>query len=80
MHACGYETVFTRIRNGAIVLSKLGVPPGCHALDIIVVGLVTSLLDWLPSRGEYRKVIRCDTCTIQVDTTWFPCGYCVISM
>ena len=61
MHARGYETVSTRIRSGAIVLSKLGIPPGRHALDIIAVGLVTGLLDWLPSRGEYKKVIRCDT-------------------
>ena len=37
MHARGYETISTRIRSGAIVLSKLGVPPGCHALDIIAV-------------------------------------------
>ena len=49
MHAHGYKTVSTRIRSGAIVLSKLGVPPGRHALDIIVVGLVTGLLDRLPS-------------------------------
>ena len=60
MHARGYETVSTRIRSGAIILSKLDVPQGCHALDIIAVGLVTSLLDRLPSRGEYKKVIRCD--------------------
>ena len=61
MHVHGYETVSTRIRSGAIVLSKLDVPQGCHALDIIAVGLVTSLLDRLPSRGEYKKVIHCDT-------------------
>ena len=61
MHACGYETVSTRIRGGAIVLSKLGILLGRHALDIIAVGLVTGLLDRLPSRGEYKKVIRCDT-------------------
>ena len=60
MHARGYETVSTRIRSGAIVLSKLDIPQGCHALDIIAVGLVTGLLDRLPSRGEYKKVIRCD--------------------
>ena len=60
MHACGYETVSTHIRSGAIVLSKLGVPPGCHALDVKAVGSVTGLLDRLPSRGEYKKVIRCD--------------------
>ena len=62
MHACGYGTVSTRICSGAIVLSRLGVPPGCHALDIEAVGLVTGQLDWLPSRGECKKVIRCDTC------------------
>ena len=44
-HACGFETVSTRIRSGTIDLSKLGVPPGCHALDIKAVGLVTGLLD-----------------------------------
>ena len=49
MHACGYETVSTHIHSGAIVLSKLGVPPGRHALDVIAVGLVTGLLDRLPS-------------------------------
>ena len=56
----GYKTVSTHIRSGAIVLSKLGVLLGRHALDIIAVGLVTGLLDQLPSRGEYKKVIRCD--------------------
>ena len=45
---------------GAIVLSKLGIPQGRHALDTIAVGLVTGLLDRLLSRGEYKKVIRCD--------------------
>ena len=60
MRAHEYETVSTRIRSGAIVLSKLGIPPGRHALDIIAVGLVTGLLDRLPSRGEYKKVICCD--------------------
>ena len=45
---------------GAIVLSRLGIPPGHHALDIGAVGLVTSQLDRLPSRGKYKKVIRCD--------------------
>ena len=60
MHARGYKTVSTHICSGAIVLSKLGVPPGCHTLDIIAVGLVTGLLDRLPSRGEYKKVICCD--------------------
>ena len=64
MHARGYETVSTRIGSGAIVLSKLDVPPGHHALDIIAVGLVTGLLDRLPSRGEYEKVIRCDIYTL----------------
>ena len=59
---CGYETVSTCIHSGAIALSKLGIPPGHHTLDIIAVGLVTGLLDRLPSRGEYKKVIRCDTC------------------
>ena len=47
-----------------MILSKLDVPQGRHTLDIIAVGLVTSLLDRLPSRGEYKKVIRCDTCII----------------
>ena len=60
MHARGYETVSTCIRSGAIVLSKLDIPQGHHALDIIAVSLVTGLLDRLPSRGEYKKVIRCD--------------------
>ena len=45
---------------GAIILSKLGIPPGHHALDIKAVGLVTNQLDRLLSRGEYEKVIRCD--------------------
>ena len=45
---------------GAIVLSRLDVLPGCHALDIEAVGLVTGQLDRLPSRGEYKKVIHCD--------------------
>ena len=45
---------------GAIVLSRLGILPGSHALDIEAVGLVTGQLDRLPSRGEYKKVIRCD--------------------
>ena len=63
MHARGYETVSTRIRSGVIVLSKLDVLQGHHALDIIAVGLVTGLLDWLPSRGEYKKVICCDIYT-----------------
>ena len=62
MHAHGYETVSTHIGSGAIVLSKLDVPLDRHALDIIAVGLVTGLLDRLPSRGEYKKVIHCDTC------------------
>ena len=61
MHVRGYKTVSTRIHSGAIVLSKLDIPLGRHALDIIAVGLVTDLLDWLPSRGEYKKVIHCDT-------------------
>ena len=60
MHVRGYKTVSTCIRSGAIVLSKLGIPLGHHALDIKAVGLVTSLLDWLPSQGKYKKVIRCD--------------------
>ena len=59
MHAHGYETVSTRIRSGAIVLSKLDIPQGCHALDIIAVSLVTGLLDRLPRQGEYKKVICC---------------------
>ena len=40
---------------------SLDVPQGRHALDIIAVGLVTGLLDRLLSRGEYEKVICCDT-------------------
>ena len=59
-HACGFETISTRIRSGPIVLSKLDIPQGRHALDIIAVGLVTGLLDRLLSRGEYEKVIHCD--------------------
>ena len=59
-HVGGYETVSTHICSGAIILSKLGIPPGHHTLDIIAVGLVTGLLDWLPSRSEYKKVICCD--------------------
>ena len=57
MHACRYETVSTHIHSGAIVLSKLDIPPGHHTLDITAVGLVTGLLDRLPSRGEYKKVM-----------------------
>ena len=60
MHVRGYETVSTCTHSGAIVLSKLDIPQGRNALDIIAVGLVTGLLDRLPSRGEYKKVIRCD--------------------
>ena len=45
---------------GAIVISRLGVLPGRHALDTEAVGLVTGQLDRLPSRDEYKKVIRCD--------------------
>ena len=45
---------------GAIVLSKLGILQGHHALDIIAVSLVTGLLDQLLSQGEYEKVICCD--------------------
>ena len=47
--------------GGVIVLSRLGVPPDHHALDIEAVGLVTGQLDRLPSQGEYKKVIHCDT-------------------
>ena len=53
MHARGYETVSTRIRSGAIVLSKLDIPQGRHALDVIAVGLVTGLLD---SVAKLRRV------------------------
>ena len=45
---------------GTIVISRLGILPGCHALHVEAVGLVNSQLDWLPSRVEYKKVIRCD--------------------
>ena len=45
---------------GAIVLSKLGILPGCHALDIKAVGLVTNQLGRLLSRGKHEKVIHCD--------------------
>ena len=45
---------------GVIIISRLGVPPGCHALHVEAVGLVTGQLDRLPSRDEYKKVIRCD--------------------
>ena len=62
-HACGYGTVSTHIHSGAIVLSRLGIPPGHHALDIEAVGLVTGQLDRLTSQGECKKVIRCDTCS-----------------
>ena len=81
MHACGFKTVSICIRSGGIILSKLDVPQGRHALDIIAVGLVTGLLDWLLSRGEYEKVIRCDICiplpllkrrhTLVLTCTWF---------
>ena len=43
---------------GAIILSRLGIPPDRHALGIEAVGLVTNQLGQLPSRGEYKKVIR----------------------
>ena len=43
---------------GAIILSRLGIPLGRHALGIKAVGLVTNQLGRLPSRGEYKKVIR----------------------
>ena len=46
---------------GTIIISRLGIPPGRHALHVEAVGLVTSQLDRLPSRVEYKKVIRCDT-------------------
>ena len=45
---------------GVIILSRLGILPGCHAWNIKAVGLVTGQLDRLPSRGGYKKVIRCD--------------------
>ena len=48
---------------GTIVISRLGIPPGHHALHVEAVGLVTGQLDRLPSRVEYKKVIRCDTYT-----------------
>ena len=46
---------------GAIVMSRLGDPPGRHALHVKAVGLVTGQLDRLPSRVGCKKVIRCDT-------------------
>ena len=49
MHVREYETVSTCDRSGAIVLSKLDIPQGHHALDMIAVGLVTGLLDRLTS-------------------------------
>ena len=45
---------------GTIIISRLGNPPGRHALHVGSVGLVTGLLDRLPSRVRYKKVIRCD--------------------
>ena len=78
MHACGYETASTRIRSGAIVISRLGVPPGRHALDIEPVGLATGQLDRLPSRDEYKKVIRCDTCSLM--DIYYLFNYTCISM
>ena len=46
---------------GTIVISRLGIPPGRHALHVEAVGLVTSRLDQLPSRVGYKKVICVDT-------------------
>ena len=46
---------------GAIDISRLGDPPGRHALHVRSVGLVTGPLDRLPSRVGCKKVIRCDT-------------------
>ena len=45
---------------GAIVISRLGDLPDCHALHVEAVGLVTGQLDRLPSRVGYKKVIHCD--------------------
>ena len=45
---------------GTIIISRLGVLPGRHALHVKAVGLVTDQLDWLPSRVGYKKVIHCD--------------------
>ena len=45
---------------GAIIISRLGDPPGHHALHVEAVGLVTGQLDRLPRRVGYKKVIRCD--------------------
>ena len=41
-------------------ISKLGDPPGRHASYVGSVGLVTGLLDRLPSRVGCKRVIRCD--------------------
>ena len=47
---------------GTIVISRLGILPGHHALHVEAVGLVTGQLDRLPSRVGYKKLIRCDIC------------------
>ena len=50
---------------GTIIISRLGIPPGHHALHVEAVGLVTGQLDRLPSRVGYKKVIRCDTYVVK---------------
>ena len=58
---------------GAIVISRLGDPPGRHALHVGSVGLVTGQLDRLPSRVGCKRVIRCDTCTTLLNVWNFYC-------
>ena len=55
---------------GTIVISRLGIPPGRHALHVEAVGLVTGQLDRLPSRVEYKKVICCDTCFKRISVSY----------
>ena len=46
---------------GTIIILRLGVLPGRHALHVKAVSLVNGQLDRLPSRVKYKKVIHCDT-------------------
>ena len=52
---------------GAIVLSKLDVPQGRHALDIIAVGLVTGLLDRYSAEASTK---RSSTVTFSPRQVW----------